>query len=151
MLPPFDRNGNLPPGVHQADWPEFIARYGITPHRQGLIGGLERAMTCLRAAGCTRVYVDGSFVTAKESPGDYDVAWDPTDVDVPRLLANEPVFGDFSHGCVSQKAKYGGEFFPSSFEERLTGSTFVEFFQTDRDTGERKASWLSTSERREDD
>ena len=138
MIPAFDPNGNLPPGIPPANWTEFTARYGTTPHREGLIGGLERALAALQAAGCTRIYVDGSFVTAKESPGDYDVAWEPADVDVPGLLASEPVFGDFSHGCALQMAKYGGEFFPSSFEETLTGFTFLELFQTDRDTGERK-------------
>ncbi|MEO2004532.1 MAG: hypothetical protein ABGY41_10560 [Candidatus Poribacteria bacterium] len=138
MIPPSDPNGNLPPGIHLANWSEFTARYGTTPHREGLIGGLERALDALQSASCTKVYVDGSFVTAKESPGDYDVAWEPTNVDVAGLLASETVFGDFSHGCALQKAKYGGEFFPSSFREALTGSTFLDFFHKDRDTGGRK-------------
>ena len=32
----------------------------------------EAAMVNLRDAGCKTVYVDGSFVTDKERPGDFD-------------------------------------------------------------------------------
>jgi len=103
-----------------------------------LLAGLEAALKILRDAGCRRVYVNGSFVTAKEHPGDIDVAWDPEGVDVSRLLELEPVFADFSERRAAQKAAFGCEFFPSSFTADLAGSTFLEFFQTDAETGEVK-------------
>ena len=63
MIPPTDPvTGNLPPGVHEATWDEFLARYGYTPHRLALLAGLKLALDGLRTAGCRRVYVDGSFV-----------------------------------------------------------------------------------------
>ncbi len=30
MIPDFDENGNLPPGVHFCDWSEFKERFGYT-------------------------------------------------------------------------------------------------------------------------
>ena len=59
-------------------------------------------------------------------------------VDVARLLELEPVFAEFEHRRASQKAKYFGEFFPARMTERGSGLTFLEFFQTDRHTGETK-------------
>jgi hypothetical protein len=135
MLPDFDTDGNLPPGIHSATWDEFGARFGGSARRKQLLVGLERAMAVLRAAGCKRVYVDGSFVTSKAMPGDYDLAWEPTNVDIALLLSLDPVFGIFDPGRATQKAKYYGEFFPSSANEALTGRTFLEFFQINKDTG----------------
>ena len=43
-------------------------------------------------AGCRRAYVDGSFVTAKEVPGDFDGCWEAEDVDPDAL---DPVLLDF--------------------------------------------------------
>lgn len=68
--------------------------------------------------------INDSFVTDKDEPGDIDVAWDPDGVDVDQLLEVEPVFGDFDDRRVSQKAKFGCEFFPSSFAADLVGNTF---------------------------
>jgi hypothetical protein len=138
MIPAFDANGNLPPGVHVADWREFEVRYGDTPHRRRLIAGLAAALAILRLAGCKRVYVDGSFVTEKDVPNDYDAAWDPAGVDVALLLAAEPVFGQFDNLRAAQKAKFLGEFFPSSVTEGTVGKTFLDFFQIDRNTGNAK-------------
>lgn len=38
-------------------------------------------MRDLRAAGCKRAYIDGSFINAKERPGDFDACWDLDGVD----------------------------------------------------------------------
>jgi hypothetical protein len=138
MIPEFEENGNLPPGVHAASWEEVAARFAHNEGRLRLLQGMERGLAVLRSAGCRRVFLDGSFVTNKEMPGDYDLAWDSTGVDVPLLLRLDPVFGVFNHGRAAQKAKYLGEYFPSSLVEGGTGHTFVEFFQVDKDTGDPK-------------
>ena len=39
-----------------------------------------------------------------------------------------------AHPRTAQKDRYGGELFPN-VEELASGSLFVDFFQTDRDTG----------------
>ncbi|MCP4513894.1 MAG: hypothetical protein GY824_01520, partial [Delftia sp.] len=103
----FNEDGNLPPGVHQADWDELTQRFGWTGRRRELLAGLEAALEPLREAGCRRVFVNGSFVTDKDEPGDIDVAWDPAGVDVGRLLELDPVFGDFAARRAAQKAKFG--------------------------------------------
>lgn len=72
MLPSFDERGNLPPGIHSATWDEIVERYATTDRRTELLDGLHEAVQSLRTAGCTRVYLDGSFVTQKEVPGDFD-------------------------------------------------------------------------------
>ena len=81
MLPPFSKDGMLPPGVHKASWRRFAERFGRTARRRSLLAGLKAALKALRAAGCRKVFIDGSFVTAKESPGDFDGCWDIEEVD----------------------------------------------------------------------
>lgn len=136
MIPDFDKNGNLIPGIHLALWDDFVKRFGTsTERRRKLITGLEDALKALKNAGCKKVFIDGSFVTTKPEPGDYDACWDLTDVN-PVLL--DPVFLIFDNGRAAQKVKYFGEFFPGDVPEGVTGKTFLEFFQTDKRTGEPK-------------
>ena len=72
MIPALDPStGNLPPGEHLAAWVDVVERFGTTPWRRQLLEGLERALRDLRAAGCKRAYIDGSFITTKEHPGDF--------------------------------------------------------------------------------
>jgi len=80
------------------------------------------------------VYINGSFVTAKEVPGDFDACWDPTGVEVSLL---DPVLLDFSNKRAAQKAKYGGELFLSS-GWAAAGKVFFDFFQIDKESGEAK-------------
>jgi len=76
-MPPFDpTTGLLPPGLHEASWEEIVDRYGGTPRRRTLLAGLRSGIDALRRAGCRRVYIDGSFITAKEEPGDFDACWE---------------------------------------------------------------------------
>lgn len=138
MIPDFDDSGKLPPGVHEATWDEIAQRFGWTSRRRELLDRLSAALETLREAGCRRVFINGSFVTDKDEPGDIDVAWDPDGVDVDRLLEFEPVFGDFADQRAAQKAKFGCEFFPSSFGADLVGNTFLEFFQIDKETEAQK-------------
>jgi hypothetical protein len=75
MIPKFLRNGNLPQGIHETTWKQFCKCFGHTEHRRSLIKGLASALKDLSDAGCKMVYINGSFVTAKEVPGDYDLCW----------------------------------------------------------------------------
>ena len=124
----------LPPGVHDATMAEVESRFAINAPRKALYEGFVRGAHALKVAGCRTVYLDGSFLSDKPNPGDFDACWDPERVDVARL---DPVLLDFSEGRLRQKQKYRGEFFPSSAgADGLR--TFVEFFQTDRHTGSPK-------------
>jgi hypothetical protein len=73
-LPPFESTGLLPTGVHPATWPLFVNRFGMSIRRREQLAKLETALRLLRDAGCARVFVGGSFVTAKSEPNDIDVA-----------------------------------------------------------------------------
>lgn len=130
MIPPFDEEGSLPPGIHQADWQEFENRFGASPYRREILVGLRRALEALRVANCELSYIDGSFVTSKELPGDYDGCWSCEGVDPEQL---DPVLLDFSNGRAAQKAKYFGELFPAEFREGASGKTWLNFFQEDTD------------------
>lgn len=69
-------------------WPASIGRHGgnrgsgFSKRRRELLSGLRSALRALRTAGCHQLYIDGSFVTAKGEPGDYDACWDIGGVDV---------------------------------------------------------------------
>lgn len=66
MLPPFDHEtGRLPEGEHPAEWQELMERFGWNPRRRQLLDGLADAIDALAAAGCSRLWLNGSFVTAK--------------------------------------------------------------------------------------
>ena len=136
MIPPFetspgeDGHYQLPPGIHQATWSEMAERFGANERRKAILAGLLRALRALKAAGCRRVFVDGSFVTSKEMPGDFDGCWDPADVDFDTL---EPVLLDFAGHREAQKAMFEGELFIAVTPADALGTRFLEFFQLDRD------------------
>jgi len=111
-------------------WQEMLDRYGYTPWRRRLLQGLLDALRRLRVAGCTRAYIDGSFVTAKERPSDFDACWEAQGVDFDlvddRLLT-------FDKGRATQKAAFFGELFIADSRADPQGTLFLDFFQTDRD------------------
>ncbi|AMY70698.1 DUF6932 family protein [Frigidibacter mobilis] len=125
----------LPPGIHVATLAEVELRFASNPKRRVQFKGLVAALTGLRGAGCRRAFLDGSFVTAKPHPGDFDACWDPTGVDGALL---DPVLLTFDNNRAAQKVKYQGELFPSAIPADRAGTIFIEFFQVDRFTGARK-------------
>lgn len=131
MIPSLTSEGLLPPGVHFTSWEELERRFGQSTWRRRLISGLRRAAMSLAAAGCKTLYIDGSFVTDKLTPGDFDACWDEQGVD-PNLL--DPVLLTFDANRAAQKAKYGGEFFPAAFQARHRAPfrLFLDFFQQDK-------------------
>lgn len=125
----------LPPGVHRTELAEIEATFATNRRRRRLFTGLVVAAGRLRQAGCGTIYVDGSFVTGKPQPNDYDACWDPAGVDPKRL---DPVFRVFDNERKAQKAAFQGEFFPSTWQEAASRRTFTQFFQVDRFTGAAK-------------
>ena len=75
LLPEFTSEGDLPVGVHFADWTEFRSRFGTpTPRRLWLFGRLESLVAHAASTGkLRRIFVWGSFVTTKPSHKDVDV------------------------------------------------------------------------------
>lgn len=136
MIPEFNKHGNLPQGIHYATLEEVISSFGYNPKRAWLIDGLKFLITNLKKANCKLIYVDGSFVTSKEVPGDYDLCWSVVDV-VEKDL--DPVLLDFSRlGRDKMTQKYRGDIFPAELPEGSSGKVFVDFFQADKNTGNSK-------------
>ena len=129
MLPVADSlTGYLPPGVHLALWCEVVPRFSGNGHRSRLLAGLLAALQNLAGAGCRSVLLDGSFVSQKDLPEDYDGAWDTVGV-APSLL--DPVLLDFSNGRAAMKSKYCGELFPAT-AIAAPGILYRDFFMKDR-------------------
>jgi hypothetical protein len=105
-------------------------RFGWTERRRRMLDGLAEAIELLTEAGCQRIWLNGSFVTAKDEPGDFDACWDTGGVDLDEL---DPVLLDLSDHRSAQKARFGGELFPNVVESH-SGLSFAEFFQNERDT-----------------
>ncbi|MGO9259286.1 MAG: DUF6932 family protein [Bryobacteraceae bacterium] len=72
MLPDLTGDGDLPPGVHVASWQEFESRFGGPSPRRLWLSSRLRALVELAATTgkLRRVFVWGSFVTAKPAPRD---------------------------------------------------------------------------------
>jgi hypothetical protein len=81
MIPDFRDDGYLPEGLHLATEAEVTFRFvPHTPRRKRLAHRLRRWIDLARAVSARRLFVDGSFVTAKPEPNDVDaVVWLPPD------------------------------------------------------------------------
>jgi len=138
MIPDFVDVGGpwrvLPPGVHDATMEEVEAHLATSDHRKRIFSGFRNGVVALREAGCRQIFLDGSFVTEKPIPADFDACWGPIGVDVTKL---DPVFLDFSDGRKNQKNRFSGEFSPATLLADGT-HVFLDFFQTDRHTGKAK-------------
>ncbi len=135
MIPDFNADGNLPLGLHSCTWEEFVGRFGQTAHRQQLLAGLRMVLDHLKTQACKRVFINGSFITTKETPKDYDMCWDVTGV-----IRNgfDPILLQLAPPRLAMKIKYKGDIFPAHLSEGASGRRFLEFFQTDRATGNAK-------------
>ena len=112
MIPPFDERGQLPPGEpYEAAWGEIVERLTWTKQRQFLLERLLVVLVELRAYGCRWFYLDGSFVSDKDEPGDWDGCWEMEGVNA--VLLNE-----------INPALYGDRLWRSRFREQYHGDIF---------------------------
>jgi hypothetical protein len=86
------------------------------------------AIEQLKAANCPTIYIDGSFVTTNQNPGDYDACWEDNGVDINYLKSIAPILYNFAFGRAEQKSIYRGEFFPSNYPANESGTTYIDFF-----------------------
>ncbi|MFF3102620.1 DUF6932 family protein [Viridibacillus arvi] len=126
-------NKNLPPGIHLTTWEEFKARYGINYKRNLQLDGLERAIGQFKNAGGTKIFIDGSFVTEKKNPGDYDALYDLDEINEAKI--DERLIDPSYSGRETQKRYYQGEFFPMFANATSPiASKYIDFFQKDKRT-----------------
>jgi hypothetical protein len=76
-IPPLNKHGVLPPGIHHCAITEIGERFGkrdFSPKRHSIWSGFTAFIEWIRPWGVFRTgYVDGSFVTDKPEPNDVDV------------------------------------------------------------------------------
>lgn len=134
MLPPLNKYGDLPPGVHAAGWPEISRHFGTgSSTRLRALATLQHLHELADRTGALRsFYVFGSFVSALPEPRDVDVILimrgDFRIEDCPRESRTL-----FSHS--DAEARYGASVFWLR-EGMLPGDAMGEFmraWQTKRD------------------
>ncbi len=106
MIPESDKNGNLPPGIFEATIEEVEERFSINFQRKKLFGLLLEVLAIFRNCGCPEVYLDGSYITNKDEPEDYDLCYEPTGIN-----ATDEFF-EFLKSKDRRKERYGGDIFP---------------------------------------
>ncbi|MDR1729849.1 MAG: hypothetical protein LBR52_04225 [Prevotellaceae bacterium] len=121
----FNADGVLDSGIHKMTWEEFYDFFSFSPRRKELLEGLQKVVVILREIGATHIYVDGSFVTSKEEPGDWDACFDCLSAKAANSLFCKYPFTDRN----AQKELYKGELFFSKHEADEFGHTFLEYFQ----------------------
>ena len=109
MPPRFDARGHQPPGIPPFGRSEFKAAFGYNDRRRAPVAGMRMAPLSLKRAGRPTAYIDGSFVSQKPDPGDYDGCWDRASVDGCPV---DPALPDTSGKTCPQKWTYGGEMSP---------------------------------------
>lgn len=89
MIPQFNEDGYLPPGIHHATLEEIAARFGQESElRQVQMESLIWLVDLAQRAGVERIVVNGSFVTDKLEPNDVDCVL-LIESDFPRDAATE--------------------------------------------------------------
>ncbi|MBI4442848.1 MAG: hypothetical protein HY649_05675 [Acidobacteria bacterium] len=134
-LPPFNQEGELPPGVHRATLTEALQRFGHgTLQRHAVAQRLNRVYQLAASTGqLARFVVFGSFVTVKA---------EPNDIDIVMLMENtfdlKPLTGEAA--LVFQHMEAVAHFGASIFWTRRIGAvgreqTMIEYWQVRRDGG----------------
>ncbi len=73
MIPTFDKNGYLPPGIHAATMDEIEATFGSGSEiRRVQMNSLRWLMELVGEASVLRVVLNGSWVTSEPEPADID-------------------------------------------------------------------------------
>ncbi len=105
MIPLFNNDGNLPPGIHEAGIEEIGERFAYNSQRRRLFSKLLKVVSILKGCGCKEVYLNGSFIANEPFPNDYDLCWEPTGI-VPT-----PELKVFLKDVRDRKKRYLGDIF----------------------------------------
>lgn len=92
-IPPFNNYGCLPPGIHVATMEAIRKRFAYNPKRKQLFFRFQSVVAMLASSDCPEVFLNGSFITSKEEPNDYDMCWEPCGIKATkevRILLQNP-------------------------------------------------------------
>ena len=139
MVIKFNDDDALIDGIHEMSLEDFKEKFVFNSRRGQIFKGFLILIDDLRAINCQTVYVDGSFVTLKEIPGDIDVCWDDgDDINWELLDSDYPIFFDLDPPREAQQLRYHADVFPANIYEGGSGKLFKDFFQQHKDTGNPK-------------
>lgn len=129
MIPDFNDNGYLAPGIYEASFAEVKARFGFSKKRQKLLKLMEELLDQCALLNCDVLYLDGSFVSAKLNPCDYDACWD-TSHESREWVLNNVANTLLNSESEVQKEYFGGEIYPAFTKAPLLPQlTILEYFQ----------------------
>ena len=115
MIPEFNEDGYLPPGIYEASFEEVKNRFGFSRKRQKLLQGMSFLLEQCRILHCDILYLDGSFVTTAENR---------------EQVLNNVLESLLESNSEVQKEYFGGEIY-SAFSKAilLPELTILEYFQ----------------------
>lgn len=145
-VPPLDRTGSLPAGIHAATRGELLTRFGGTPRREELLTKqLPEALRALERTGVEHVVIGGSLVGAKPAPGDLDLTWLPRPgVHADQVDAAIAAIADQAPDVSVHRADRIVLNAPT-IAGATAGENFLELYQHDRVGARRGVVLLSTS------
>lgn len=120
MIPPFNDDGYLPPGIHFATLDEIAERFGSGSEiRRVQMESIRWLIGMAARAGVTRIVLNGSFATDQE---------EPNDVDCVLLVAPDSLLDE-----VALLELHGGvPFLELQIVEESEFQTIAQYFGTDR-------------------
>lgn len=140
MIPEFEEDGLLPAGVYEASLPEFEQRFVYNLRRKQIYEGIVVLIQDLKNVGCSVMYIDGSYVTAKVMPGDADICWElkPDRDYISFVKLVSPVLLLTAYPRVEQKKRYKADVLPATAPADGKGTLYRDFFREDKNTGKSK-------------
>ena len=130
----YDEFGNLGHRIFEMSWEEFKELFGYNEKRRWLLEGMELAISDFKKIGCKAFYADGSLVTSKEEPGDYDICWDDTGMELLKAWQKCPELFDIGRNGQKIKDRYRGDVVPANnCPDPDSGINFVAYFMKDQE------------------
>jgi len=128
-IPDFRQDGYLPEGMFLASEAEVTFRFGTTNRRRrSLVLRVRRWVELAREIKAPRLFIDGSFITAKTQPNDVDaVVLLPADFEN-QIAADSDVAIEFEGMLLTRRPE---EIFAA--EDKTDWNEWVEFFSRTRE------------------
>jgi hypothetical protein len=133
-IPDFRPDGYLPEGMFVASEAEVAFRFGTANRqRRRLALRVRRWIELSRQIKASRLFIDGSFVTAKGEPNDVDaVVLLPSDFE-DQIAANSDAATEFEEMLLTRRPE---EIFAA--EDETDWNEWVEFFSRTRESDGRR-------------
>jgi len=136
---PFVDNGYIPPTLTCTE-AEVTWWFGFNPHREKLLERIRTWIHLARGVHARRLLLDGSFVTAKDEPGDVDAAVLLPEDFHDRLRTGEPEAVELYEMLFTRQPK---ELFAAEDEENWW--RWVEFFGRTREANGRRKGLIEVT------